>query len=203
MVKHCVSSNIVYIELMKRQYNLKDRADSQARTRQKIINATMQLHQQKGLLATTVEDIAKRAKVGKVTVYRHFPGDTELVTACSGQYFHLNPFPDLQSWSAIKDPEKRIIKALNETFDFHQTTEPMMYGILSEARNHPVVAPYHAYWDRAAKLLASGYPKANKILRAKISLALSFDNWYLLVKKQKLSKSEVLKIYYELLGIAK
>lgn len=181
---------------MKRSYQQSSRAQTQERTRQKIISATMQLHQEKGLLATSVSDIAQRAKVGKVTVYRHFPSDTELVQACSGQYFHLNPFPDLEKWSTIKDPRKRISKALKETHQFHKTTAPMMSGILAEARNHPVVQPYHDFWKAAVEILAAD---RNKIFKAKVGLALSFDGWYLLTHQNGLNDDETLQIMLDIL----
>ncbi len=91
------------MNIMKRSYHLKHRAEARAHTRQKIIDATVELHQEKGLMATSVSDIAKRAKVGKVTVYRHFPDETALVSACSGEYFQLNPLPNTESWLTIKD----------------------------------------------------------------------------------------------------
>jgi len=191
---------------MKRPYLQNERAATQARTRQKIVDATMQLHQDKGLLATTVSDIAKRAGVGKVTVYRHFPSDTELVEACSGQYFHLNPFPDLESWSSIASARIRIMKALKDTYEFHNKTEPMMSGILSEARNHPVVQPYHDFWAQAVEVLASDLPPAfsnDKTFKARLSLALSFDTWYILTKKQRLSENQALVIMLDLLNLSK
>lgn len=184
---------------MKRPYNQKNRAEAQERTRQKIVDAAVELHQEKGLVSTSVDDIAKRAKVGKVTVYRHFPNEMELVNACSGHYFQMNPFPDLESWAEIKDQTKRIRQGIKETFQFHQRTSPMMKGILSEARDHPAVKPYHGFWIMAADTLA---PKADKKLKAKLNLALSFDTWNLLMTEQGLSQTEALQIVFELLNVS-
>src|SRR5207249_2848419 len=58
---------------MSRSYQLKRRAEHQDQTRQRIIEATIELHQTIGPKATTVSEIAERAQVGRVTVYRHFP----------------------------------------------------------------------------------------------------------------------------------
>ena len=60
---------------MGRSYQLKRRAERQDETRQRIIEATIELHQTVGPAATTVTDIAQRAGVGRVTVYRHFPDE--------------------------------------------------------------------------------------------------------------------------------
>ena len=77
--------------LVSRPYQLKQRADRQAETRQRIIEATIELHQTIGPAATTISEIAKRAGVGRVTVYRHFPEELSLDRACSGLYFAAEP----------------------------------------------------------------------------------------------------------------
>ena len=79
---------------MVRTYELKRRAESQEETRRRIVEATIELHQTIGPNATGVSDIAERARVGRVTVYRHFPDEATLSRACSGLYFARHPFPD-------------------------------------------------------------------------------------------------------------
>ena len=63
---------------MSRPYKLKRRAERQDETRQRIIEATIELHQTIGPAATTITEIAERAGVGRVTVYRHFPDEPTL-----------------------------------------------------------------------------------------------------------------------------
>lgn len=58
---------------MTRPYTLKRRAERQDETRRRIVEAAIELHQTIGPAATTVSEIAQRAGVGRVTVYRHFP----------------------------------------------------------------------------------------------------------------------------------
>ena len=48
---------------MKRTYRQKERAASQDRTRQKIVDAAVALHQEKGVIATSFGDVAERAGV--------------------------------------------------------------------------------------------------------------------------------------------
>ena len=68
-------------------YELKRRAQSQEETRRKIVEATIGLHRTVGATGTTISGIAKRAGVGRVTVYRHFPDELSLLQACTGHYF--------------------------------------------------------------------------------------------------------------------
>ena len=61
-------------EDMTRKYELRQRAQSQAETRQRIVEATVELHDSVGPARTTISAIAERAGVQRLTVYRHFPG---------------------------------------------------------------------------------------------------------------------------------
>lgn len=186
---------------MKRSYRLKQRAESQDRTRQKIVEAAIELHQAKGLAATSTADIAERAKVGKVTVYRHFPDEAALVGACSGEYFHRHPFPDPEDWRSIKDAPERLRRALRETYAYHAATEPMMVQVLAEARDLPIMAPYHAHWAHAADILADAWPKPPRrdpLLTAALALALAFDTWRLLVREQGLTDDQAIDLMIRL-----
>ena len=65
------------------------RAEAAAKTRAAIVLAARQLHSERGLVATSWDDIADRAGVSKATVYRHFPSLAELVPACAQTVFDL------------------------------------------------------------------------------------------------------------------
>src|SRR6266851_6093020 len=105
-------------EGMTRKYELKQRAQSQAETRQRIVEATVELHDSLGPARTTISAIAERAGVQRLTVYRHFPDDRSLFRACSGHWAARNPKPDPSSWAAVDDPEARLRLALAEIYAF-------------------------------------------------------------------------------------
>jgi AcrR family transcriptional regulator len=50
-------------------------------TRQRIVEATLQLHIERGVLGTSMRDIAARADVAPGTVARHLPDYEDIVTA--------------------------------------------------------------------------------------------------------------------------
>ena len=66
----------------RRSYRMTRRARTQDETRDRIMRATMQLHDEQGVAATSFVDVAKRAGIGAATVYRHFPTSASLVMAC-------------------------------------------------------------------------------------------------------------------------
>jgi AcrR family transcriptional regulator len=182
---------------MARPYQLKRRAESQDQTRQRIIETTIELHQTKGAAATTISEIAERARVGRMTVYRHFPDEATLSRACSGLYFERHPLPELDRWQEIADPEVRLRTGLGETYAYHRTTEAMISRALADAHDHPVMAPYHAHWQHAVDILAAPWRARGKrrtLLRAGIALALSFDTWRTLAREQHLSDDEAMKL---------
>jgi AcrR family transcriptional regulator len=188
---------------MKRSYQLKSRAESQDRTRRKIIDAAIELHQTKGLVDTSMSDIADRAKVGRVTVYRHFPDEATLVGACSGAYFQRHPLPDPEAWRHIRDASERLRRGLSDTYAYHRETEAMMVRVLADARDLPIMAPYHAHWQSAGDVLASAWPKSayrDALLKASLALALSFDSWHFLTRVQRLTNDQAIELMMRLTG---
>ncbi len=190
---------------MPREYKLKRRAAQQAETRQRIVEAAIELHQTIGPAATSVTDVAQRAGVGRVTVYRHFPDEAVLARACSGLYFERHPFPDLDTWRTIEDPVERLRAGLRDAYAYHRATEAMLTRVLADARDNPVVAPYHAYWASAADVLASTWGRTvtalrHVQLRAGIAVALSFDTWRTLIREQGLTDEEAVEL---MLGLAR
>jgi AcrR family transcriptional regulator len=178
---------------MARGYELKRRAERQDETRLRIVEATIELHQTIGPAATTVTEIAERAGVGRVTVYRHFPDEPTLSRACSGLYFERNPLPDPERWRAIADPEERFTVGLLETYAWYATNHAMIGNALADAREHAVMVPYHAHWDLAASILDEAWavPAGGRdVLHAGIAVALSFDTWRTLVREQGLSDAQ-------------
>jgi AcrR family transcriptional regulator len=180
-----------------RPYRLKQRAERQDQTRQRIIEAAIELHQTIGPTATSITDIAQRAGVGRVTVYRHFPDELTLARACSGQYFERHPAPDIESWRAIADPEQRLRTALREVYAYHRGTEAMITRVLADARDHEVMQPYHHYWRQAVEVLLAPRQvrgRQRSLARAAIALALSFDTWRTLAREQGLTDEQAVDL---------
>jgi len=187
---------------MVRRYKLDKRAKSQAQTRQKIVEAAIELHQAKGPAATSMRDVAERAGVGTVTVYRHFADDMELLGACSGTYFQRHPFPDLEVWQRVPDPRERFRLGLGQAYAFHRETEPMIARVLDEVRDLPITEPYHAYWRSAADVLLGAFPepgRRDRKLKAGIALALRFETWLLLARQQDLSDQQAVELMERLI----
>lgn len=185
---------------MTRRYELKRRAERQDETRQRIVDATIELHKVKGGSAT-ISEIARRAGVGRVTVYRHFPDEATLYAACSGHYFSQHPFPDIERWRQLPDPHARLREALRESYAWHEENREMMTVALNETRELPAMAPYHRFWDEAAKVLVEPWGvrgRRRTSLKAAIALALSFETHRTLVREQGLPVDRAVELMLQL-----
>jgi AcrR family transcriptional regulator len=177
----------VYPGCMPRHYELKARAEGQAETRRRIVDAAIALHESLGPSRTTITAIAERAGVGRLSVYRHFPEEADLFLACSGRYWEDHPAPDPSSWLPIDDPERRLEFALAESYEYHRETAPMISRALADVGDAPHMAPYHEYWRTAADAVASARwglrGRRRRILRASIGHALAFTTWQTLTRE--------------------
>ena len=103
---------------------MKDRAKAQAETRERIIGATMLLHEEQGVAATSFLDVAKRAGIGAATVYRHFPTVGSLVAACGAHVWKemAPPVPERAPdvFRGVVGRENRLQRLVDEVDRFYQ-----------------------------------------------------------------------------------
>ena len=81
---------------MSRAYNLGKRAEQQAKTRRRIVEAAVELHGALGPARTSLSMVAERAGVQRNTFYAHFPDERSLAMACSALSIERNPPPMVQ-----------------------------------------------------------------------------------------------------------
>ncbi len=186
---------------MARKYELKRRAEHQEETRRKIVEATVALHESVGLAYTTISAIAERAGVERATVYRHFPDERSLFTACTGHYLAANPPPDPASLRRIADPRERLKVGLSEIYAYHRRTEEMNYKAQRDLPQFPalaeVLAPYLEHWARIGDVLAAGWQPQQgdaRLLRAAIGHVINFQTWRSLAREEGLDDPEAVEL---------
>ncbi len=184
-----------------RPYKKKKRARSEEETRQRIIEAAVATHEAKGA-ASSISEIARLAGVGRVTLYRHFPDEIALLSACTSHYLALHPLPDLETWQATADPHERLVRGLSDTFAFHRETVQMMTQSEHAVALSPVLAellePMIAYWNAAADILAQGWSgneTGPRFVRETIGLALALPTWRAMTTEQGLSDEECVELF--------
>jgi len=188
-----------------RKYELKERAESLNATRQRIVEATVELHDSIGPARTTISAIARRAGVQRLTVYRHFPDDRTLFRACSGHWTAQNPKPDPASWAAVGDPEERLRIALSEIYAFYGRTEGMTGNLLRDLPDLPVLqevaAPFIDYWQTVREVLEADWKSRGRKrarLRAVIGHAVEFETWRSLTRREGLDDIDAVELMVSL-----
>ncbi len=186
---------------MARKYELKRRAEKQEETRQRITEATVELHEALGPAQTTISAIADRAGVQRLTVYRHFSDERALFAACTGHFQAQNPPPDPASWASLTDIEERLRVALAEVYAYHGRTERMIAKVMRDRQVHPLTRefsePYFRHWETRRDVLAIGWEERGKrraLLLAAIGHALDFGTWRSLVRQQGLDDEQAIDL---------
>lgn len=186
---------------MTRKYEQKERAEKQEETRRRITEAAVELHETVGPAHATISAIAGKAGVQRLTVYRHFPDERALFSACTAHYQERNPPPDPGPWGAIPDPETRLRHALTEVYAYYRRTEPMMSNSVRDMPLKPILfeilAPFFAHWERMRDVLVVGWRVRGKrrgLLLAAIGHALDFGTWRSLVRQQGLDDERAIEL---------
>jgi AcrR family transcriptional regulator len=173
---------------MTRTYTLRRRAEQQAQTRQRIVEAAVELHSSVGPARTTVSMIAERAGVQRHTFYAHFPDDRSLSLACSGLVAERDPLPDAGPWQALKDRRERLRVGLRAIYGWYERHAELLGCVLRDAETHALTR------DIAAERFGPSMTSYREVLGAKLSakqramleLALSFYTWRTLVRENRL-----------------
>ena len=159
----------------KRTYRMKRRAELEEQTRLRI----------------TESAIADRAGVRRSTVYRHFPDDDAIFTACSSHWRAANPPPDPVAWAAIDDPAARTETALRELYAFYSRTQRMYTSLLRDEPHVPAVQrrlrDFHGYLEAVQGVLMADRGlrgAARRRTQAAIGHAVAFATWQSLTSGQ-------------------
>ena len=105
---------------MPRKYDLTRRAAAAEETRRRIVDVTVALHAEQGVLATSYKDIAQRADVGVGTVYNHFPTIDDLVAACGSHLREVTRPPDPHLVADQRSRRARFHTLVAEVFAWYE-----------------------------------------------------------------------------------
>ena len=167
------------IAKMRRPYRLRSRADSMDRTRARITQAAIELHGSIGPAATTMSAVAERAGVTRATLYRHFPNEQALFTACSAEWRRANPAPNPDQWRDIFDPYDRLRTALPLLYGWYRSSEAMRANLLRDLATlpSPIRRGIESYPQAVVDILDSAWPRRSRLRRAAIAHAVAFETW--------------------------
>ncbi len=131
-----------------RKYTMDKRRAAVEETRQRILEATLALHSEKGIFGTSWQDIAHRADVSVGTVYKHFPSLDELVPACGELMYAITRPPSREDapriFAGAGSLGERLERLVSELFDFYERGAGYIETDFQE-RRLPAVQEWEAY----------------------------------------------------------
>lgn len=160
-----------------RKYTLRARAERQAQTRRRIVEATVALHREVGPARTTIADVARRAGVERLTVYRNFPTSAELLAACQKHFLASSPPPELF-------PPVPLESALESLYSWYRRDREMEHHVHHDRHLLPELDELlkggsDRLFDAAAAAHAGGDAEVERLLR----IAFEFTTWELLAER--------------------
>lgn len=182
---------------MTRPYTLKRRAEQQAETRRRIVEAAVDLHATVGPAMTTVSMVAERAGVQRHTLYAHFPEERDLFLACSGLAVERDPMPDADAWRGAADVGERLRIGLSEIYAWYARNAGLLACGLRDAEYHPLTREMVELRSGPQSMayrevLSAGLRTEDE--RAALGLALSYFTWRTLVRENGLDPAAAVDI---------
>jgi AcrR family transcriptional regulator len=104
----------------RRGYRLGRRAETTQETRQRLVEATFQLHAERGISETSMKDIAGRAGVSVGTVYHHFPSYADAIVACGAYTTEHAPAPTAAVLDGAATRQERIVRLARALFGYYE-----------------------------------------------------------------------------------
>jgi AcrR family transcriptional regulator len=156
---------------MPRKYSMERRSATVEDTRRRIIDATVELHNEKGVSGTSMQDIADRSGVALATVYRHFPTLDALVPACGARNVELNPLPEETVFAAFDSGEARVAALVAALFAHYERGQRAYEVGFAEAATLPVMAGLMASLAERVRELVAAAAKPLGLDQKHLSLA--------------------------------
>jgi AcrR family transcriptional regulator len=181
------------------------REEKKEETRRRIVEAAEELHATVGFANATISAVALRAGVERLTVYRYFPTEKELVAACAVHFFSLHPLPDPRRWAPVRSPRRRLRAALTELYAYYGRTEANMANFVRDVSLVPFLpeigAPMWRAFGEYRETLARGWHvrgRRRAELLAAVGHALDFGTWRSLVRQQGLEDAQAVELMVRL-----
>jgi len=154
-----------------RSYSLGRRAETSAATRQRILDATIEVYREVGIPATTLKAVAERADVSRGTIVHHFGSGEGLLGAVLDTILDSLELPDPAAIEAVESLDARVRLFVGGMIEFQDRTAHL-WPIFEKELQRPQVAQREAsYWATLAKLQSvtlgpelRGDPAANAAL---------------------------------------
>jgi len=163
---------------------MRKRAQAFEDTRDRIIRATLELHGEQGVVATSQTDIAARAGVAPATVYRHFPTLGLLFRACGARVLTAVRPPQPEDadrlFKGLNTTPQRLRRFVDEVCDFYVRAFHPLHGSRQERDRVPELDDAMRQVEAALEALAREALALERPTERQVQLVVAltdFDVW--------------------------
>ena len=136
-----------------RPYSMDRRSQQAAQTRDRIVDAAVQLFSEQGARATTMTAVGRKADVAPATVFNHFATQELLVEAVIERLLIDVRAPDRTIFDGARSLTARLGVLSHEMFAFYERTSHWYYLLGDELTEVPAVARANAEFTRLMREL--------------------------------------------------
>lgn len=187
---------------VKRRYRQSARSRQAAATRQRIVEAAVELHSTVGPARTSLSGIARRAGVSRPTLYAHFPEEADLLQACTMHWMAQDPPPDPEAWASIDDPHERLVTAITEIYSHYSRNEQMLENVFRDMYQVDLMRSFNAplverSFVQMTEVLSSAFDDApSRAVRreAMAAVAIRFETWKVLTGEGGLNSEDAARL---------
>ena len=135
-----------------RRYSMQVRAEQTARTRERILDAALASYRERGIAATSLQAVARRADVSAATILNHFGSADELARLVVQRLSDAIQIPDDRDWTE-RGRELRVRRLVREMFAFYDRSAPWFEVFRTELGRDPALREGEgAFWQSIAEL---------------------------------------------------
>jgi AcrR family transcriptional regulator len=146
--------------MLPRRYSMSVRAEKAAQTRERIMDAALVCYRETGIAATSLQAVARRAKVSAATVLNHFGSADGLARAVVDRLTAALHIPDDREWPQ-KGRRARVRRLVREMFEFYERSRPWFDVFRTEMAVDPALREGEArYWQAVGELYARVFAEA-------------------------------------------
>jgi len=150
-----------------RRYSMEVRAGQAAQTRERILDAALGAYRERGVGATSLQAIARRADVSAATILNHFGSADELARVVVGRLTDAIRIPDDRDWSE-RGREHRVRRLVREMFAFYDRSAPWFEVFRADLGRNPALREGEtAFWESIRELYTRVFGNALDVDRVR------------------------------------
>jgi AcrR family transcriptional regulator len=176
------------------------RSEHVAQTRERILEAALELFSKRGAHATTMNEVARRADVSPTTVTNHFPTNESLIEAVVDRVLADIQVPDSTIFTGTRSLAGRVRVLTVAMFAFFERTVHWFELLGDELGEVPALARAEAaFWNSIRQLYELALAGSDDALLAKATAGLLHPATFGALKAAGMSVDEAAAVVADLL----